>query len=523
MSTQLHQEFEAHAKDNAAVYVSENTLERLALQSLNDNLELRVGKDFQITPTKPYVAQVVAIGSISDPLSGSKPSAQLHDTGSDIFLDAADGLAVQVAIGFNGAPSGDPAQLVDHFSTVKMMVRKLRFLVTTIPDKLVVQSAEAEFLPDINTEVDETEIEYLASKYGVGKEELYRIEGLLGFSGIQTQIALSLSQDHEIDLTRLFYGLKLRGELDARVSSSTTSLTASRVLMLIPTDGISENPVVACACGGSDGSIGLAPGSQIDPSNGDINFGGIGAADKNKLDFGLGTYGDGGVGVYVPRSLADNIVDGVFPAIRVDLSSGGFVGFSANAVADFGDIDFDFVPRDLEVEVRVGFRLAAHGRIHIDLGKLGKPKIGEFHADQGSSTANVVVIRIRLAIEDGVVYLKPYIRHLSIGSFSVNLNFFSNIMSPFGNKYALLAFVIDRILEPIFAHNIPFKVRDAIKDYFVGLRWKLVDANYYGILENVVGAFTHPGSVSSMTQDSLLASAVWTNFEVSYPESTDSS
>lgn len=517
MDTQLHQEFESLAGDNAAVYVAESVLKRLALQSLIDNLQLRRGKVFQVTETKPFVAKLVHVGTLQDPTSGTMPEGSLSSSGSDIFLEVAGGLSVEVAIGFNGSATGDPPTMVDHYATVTMSVRQFKFLVSAIPSKLVVEAAEAVFIPSITAEVDDGTMGQFASTHGVDKDELHRIEGLLAYSGIQTQIALSVSQPNKIEFTRLFYGLKLSGELHAHVSSSSTSLGNSRVLMLIPSEGISSNPDTVCECGGSDNGIGMAPGSQFDPNTGDIQFGDIGPADQSKLDFGLGQNGDGGVGVYIPRSLAEVIVDGVFPAIRVDFSNNGFVGFSAHGVADFGDIDFDFVPGDLELEVRVGFRLAAHGRIHIDLGKLGKPKIGDFHADQGSSTANTVVVRIRLAIEDGVVYLKPYIRRLSIGSFSANVNFFANVLSPFGSKGALIGFIIDRILEPIFAHNIPFLVRDAIKDYFVGLRWKLVDAQYYGVLASITKHHMQPGSTTSMTNNSLLAGAEWVAFDGPYP------
>ncbi|WP_226578945.1 hypothetical protein [Acuticoccus sediminis] len=517
MNTQLHEEFEKYAGADPAIYISEVLLGKLALESLIDNLTLRVGAAFQITNTKPFSARVSRVGTIKNPGNGAMPDGKLSIAGIDIFLEVVDGLSVEVEIGFNDSPPGSAPALVDHFATVKMDVKRFKFIINVMPGKLVIEAADAVFIPEILSVISDDDKKFLAEKYGIEKEELFRIEGLLAYSGIQVQIALSVSEPKEIDFRRLFYGLTLSGELKAIVSTNTTSLTGSRVLMIVPSKGIAANSDEQCECDASDNGIGIAPGSEVEPATGEIKFGGVGPADLSKIDFGLSQQGDGGVGVYIPRDLAKVIVDGVFPAIRVDLANNGFVGFKAHAIADFGDIDFDFVPARLELEVKIGFRLAAHGRIHIDLGKIGKPKIGEFHADQGSATANLIVIRIRPAIEEGVVYLKPYIAYISIGKFTVNLQFFSHVLSPFGAATALLGFVIDRILEPIFAHNMPFLIRDAIKKYFSNLRWKLVDARYYGVLSGIVSAKMQPESTMSMTRDSLLVGAEWVNYEGPYP------
>jgi hypothetical protein len=489
----LHDEIAAAAGQDAAVYIGADTLSSLVLDALRSALTISVGSTFAVT-NPPYVARLVSATTVG----GNAPSslsATLSDSGGSISIGVIGGLRLEVALG-----ASDPAGAFVAFTTIEMLINNLEFEVEADLGRVTCTPLGAAFIPNI---IRDANFDAIVQGLGLDPIEAARVEGVLAYSGIQSLVAMSVSTPREIDLRELFPGMIFHGALRASVvgPAAPNGMTA---LLIIPGQ-ILPDPDAICDCGGVGDGLGPNhPGSATPkgPDNGTINVGGPTVPVNPVL--GRRQRAIGEAGVYIPRSLADVITTGPYPAVRVDVAGGGFIKWKATAIVDFQKVGIDFDAADGAIVLSLTCRISISGKIQADFGKLGKVTIANFSADQAAG-ANHLEIGLYVVIRDGVVYLKPVAGVIDIGPFDVDIHFGSII--GFGGAGDVLNFIFGTILASIVAHRLPGEMRSKLSDYLAKTSWKLVGIGYWiGLVNYVSHSAPNPRAQWDGLPDSLLVS-----------------
>jgi hypothetical protein len=494
----IHDEIESLAGDKPAVYVGADAVSNLALDALRRQLGLATGQLIPIV-TAPFFGKLVAAGTVG----GGILKTKLDKTGNTVSLKAIGGLTLSVDMGVV-----DDQGVEQVLSRIEMLVDDIEIEIEVGVGAIECAPAGATFLPQIKRDAN---FDQLVISLNLDRDQVARVEGVVAYGGVQTIVAQLLDEGHSIDLARLFPGVTLHGSLTIEV------IDAGGALAIIPADGMYPSPTAACEC--SDIGDGLGPNEPgtTQPGTGEgkgnggtIDIGGPTVPAPGSVDLGLRRKRINDTGIYIPRSLADVIVSGPYPAARVDVGSGGFVRWRASAVVDFQKVKLAFDLARGAIVVTLKCRAQIFGKIEIDLGKLGKFRVCDFDAEQRPG-ANEIVIALIPVAKNGSVYLKPVADSINIGKFDVTVNLGKLIGSPFGSVGAVIGFIFDTILARIIAHNLPIEIRSRLTAYLAKASWKLFDIEYWGEINNFVRELTWPqGAWWDAKPNSILVSG---NFE----------
>ena len=230
----LHEDLNRVYGDKFAVFVGESTISHLCLQSLITTLSHTVGRPFPITK-QPFATRLVSAKTANnnDPEDIRGTLAFEND---EVSLRVKGGIVLEVEIGLIDNPS-DPSQspiFRDVFATVKMLVKDLGFEIEPTRELINCRAMDGQFIPNLQR-VSEEEFSEIVTRNGLDPLEVARVEGLISMSAIQSLISLSLSETHSIDLTSLFPGLILSGNLEIDVLGNTqTSDRSNLFLKFVP-------------------------------------------------------------------------------------------------------------------------------------------------------------------------------------------------------------------------------------------------------------------------------------------------
>jgi len=470
----VHQDLCSGFKEKNAIFLGDKTISHLCLDALRKDLEYTSGATIEVTK-KPYGVSLKSVSTSSGRPVGEVEATLTHDS-DGILLRVYGGLVLEVDLGIVDAASN----LSDVFASVKMIVKDISFLVEATSNKVICTPNHAEFIPTL-TRVSDKELEAILVKHQLDRDDVARVEGLVAYSAIQTLITSSLNKGHEISLSKLFPGIKLKGLIDAEVLGPTNQ--SNSTLCIFPHDGFGSTPDLSCECSDiGDGMGDLDPGTisdnrdtgTTDPA-GSITIGLPRVPNPSDVELGRRDQGVGDVGIYFPQSEIQSFGSDAYPGVVVKARDNGFIGWRATASAAFSKSSVRLDDRRGAIVVELVFEVEVSGKVHVDLGKLGKQTICNFDADQKRDSK--LVVAFIPVIARGQVSLKPVIELLKCGNFDVEVNIGKLTGTPFGTKGAVIGFIVDEILSHNITMKLPRKIRKEIRKYMAKNAFRLIDAD----------------------------------------------
>lgn len=466
-----------------AVYLGARSFTKLALSSFRNGLGESVGK---------VIALSAALGSFgvrfdtaaTVTTGGNARDVKTHfeKVGRDIFLATDEPLRLGFTFGVlvQGA-------LVDALATISIDVSKITFAIEAGNDRINCSAGDSTLVPGITRSPD---FDQIIAKHSLDKETVTRIEGMLLYSGLATAFGKMLAAPQSVSLSSLFPGLRFNGHIDFALSSD------SQYLFLKGTQGISVPPDGACSCADVGNGIGpvqpgkVTPDTTADPTGGasvgKLTIGGPTAVNPTSPPIlGRRRSGEGDSGMYMPSDLALSLVQGPYPAVRLDVSDNGFIGWKAAGFVDFNGLNFTMDAARGRFFVELKFRAEVYGSVHVDLGKLGKIRVTEFSAEQPGPGVNSVRIAFYLVLGTSGLFLKPVLEDVNFGQFEVNLRVGTLIGTPFGFWGAVIGFIFDKILSGLIGSQIPNALDLELRRYMAKVMIPLLNAQYAAQLAGI--------------------------------------
>lgn len=507
----VYPELASFAGNDIAVYVGARSFSKLSMSSLRSSLDSAIGQTIQLAA--PAVGVYEYAVKLDSAVSGkvTSPPYNLHAefalTGQDLSLRAVENLQLTFSLVIL-----DAGKYAKTLSTLILEVKSLKFSIDAARERLFCEPGDATLVPSLQRAPD---FDATVKQFGLDADTTTRVEGMLLYSGLASAITRSLSVACEIDLLQLFPGISFQGRLSLQASSDRQFLFIKGALSIGPRDG-------ACKCPDPGNGIGqiqpgtLAPDSIINPNAapsgaiGTVRFGGPTPVTDIRKILGRRSQGQGDSGLYMPNAVAEVLVGGPFPAVRVDVRDNGFIGWKAAGIVDFSSIRFSPDVGRGRFFVELEFRAEVYGSLHIDFGKLGKVRVTEFSAEQAQPGGNKVNIGFYLVLGSDGLFLKPVLEDLTFADFNVHLRVGTIIGTPFGFWGAVYGYIFDTILEKIIGFQIPIQLDHEIRKYMQKAMFTLLDASYAATLEGLIRrgyTINHLTALYDGGSDGLLISA----------------
>lgn len=462
----LYRDINQFAAKRGAVWIGAYSVAQLALKTFERTLQATLGNVVTLQAQPFAVRLESATGNLAIP-----SQMKFKVNWPDVSLNSSDQLLLEFSLGVIQAGAW-----VDTLTRFRVVLKELSFDLQVSESALTCSIGNASHMEDLQREPD---FDALLAKHTLDSELVTRIEGMLLYGSLLSSLEKTLSVPEPIDVARLFPGVTFVGALSLGTSSD------DGYLFITGSDGILKKADCDCAIVDGlgttkPGEIVANPGADVEngQSAGTISIGGPGPiANPNDL-LGKRNRGHADIGLFVPNEMAKAIVEGPFPAFRVDARDNGTIGWKAAALVDFADMRFDFQPQIGRIGIELDFRAEVYGSIHIDLGKLGKIRVTNFSAEQKGPGVNTIVIGIYLVLGTEGLYLKPIVEDVRFGSFEVFLRLGTLIGSPWGTWGAVNGYIFDVILGALIASQIPLKLEKEIRDYMAKIMVVLIDRAY---------------------------------------------
>jgi len=469
-----------------AVYLGARSFTKLALSSYRNGLGESVGKVIALSSALGSFG--VRFDTASTATSGGNArdvKTRFEKSGRDVVLTTEEPLKLGFTFGVlvQGA-------IVDALATISIDVSKISFAIEAGNDRINCSAGESTLVPSITRAPD---FDQILTKHGLDRDTVTRVEGMLLYSGLATAFGKMLATPQAILLSTLFPGVRFNGHIDFALSSD------AQYLFLKGTQGISFPPDGVCSCADVGNGIGpVQPGKAIpdttaDPTGGasvgKLTIGGPTAVNPTSPPIlGRRRTGEGDSGLYMPNDLALNLVQGPYPAVRLDVSDNGFIGWKAAGFVDFNGLSFNMDAPRGRFFVELRFRAEVYGSVHVDLGKLGKIRVTEFSAEQPGPGVNSIRIAFYLVLGTNGLYLKPVLEDVNFAQFEVNLRVGTLIGSPFGFWGAVIGFIFDKILGNLIGSQIPNALDLELRRYMAKVMIPLLNAQYAAQLAGIRSA-----------------------------------
>lgn len=471
-------EIAAFAQDRGAVYLGAKSLANLALATFRTNLSASQGQAIRLAKA-PYFVRLDATTGMSTGQPGQRLDAIFADQAGSLFLTGTEYVHFAFSFGIYNAAG---VQIV--LTTITLEFQDIAFEVALTPTMLSCDPGEARIVPKATRVPD---FDALIALEGLDPTDVARVEGMLLYGGLATTVSQTVRSRQQIDMKALFPSVSFDGVLDSRISADAK--------FLFITGRMSQNPGFACPCNDIGDGIGpVSPGSATgdpgaDPgeaSAGGITIGGPQPVHVTNRILGIRRRGAADSGIYLPRAYLEPVIAGPFPAVRLDISDNGFIGWKAAGIVDFANANVQVDAARGRVIISFDFRLEVYGSIHVDLGKFGKIRVTSFSAEQDDPGGNKCEICFYLVIGTNGIYLKPVLEVLTFSAFHVFLRVGTLIGTPFGGWGAVIGFIFDEILSKLIEHDIPHELDKAMREYMGQAIFPLLDANYALTLANEV-------------------------------------
>jgi hypothetical protein len=440
---------------------------------------------------RPYVVRFDGAKAGAVPLAaGNLPDTMLEEIDLGVRLKVAEPLTMVFSLGI-----WEKSAFAATLASVELKVTDLSFQIEASGDALTLQPADSNLSPEIRHAADFDEI---IKQFSLDRDDVLRIEGMLSLGALAAAVAKTVSSPQTIDLKRLFPGVSLEGKSRLKVSADQKTLfvgcaktrpgSAGAPCNCLPAtmDGLGPLTPGVVAVGGHTDDMGEPIGEV-----GKLKFGGPSAVDPGKVIRAVAR-GVGDCGLYLSRAAAKDLVVGVYPAIRVDLSDNGQIGWSASALIDFSDAQFALEENPYRLVVSVSFRAEVFGRLTFDLGKLGRKHLADFNATQDGPGANTVKICVYPQLGGRGIYLKPVLEDVHIGGYSVDLPRIGTLIGSIWPGWGtLIGYIFDKILAGAVGYQIPRELELQMYRSMAAMMFTLVEFSYAAEISGLVDQLVH--------------------------------
>jgi len=473
----VYDEISSFAQDKAAVFLGADSLSTLTLDSFQTTLSSMVGRVMNLA-IKPFAVRfdAVLVGGVPSALA-KVPDTKFDSTDLGVRLNVSSPVSLRFSLGVlaNGAIAAVP-------TTLELVIEELTFLIDVGGETLTCAAGDANLIPKFERARD---FDAILNAHNIDKDIVTRVEGMLLYSGLAAAVSKTVSTPKAIDLRRLFPGVTFSGKAETQLSID------NKRLFITCTEARPGKLGAPCSClspiqdgTGPRTSSTLTKGKVTDQTPepigavGAITLGAPTPVDPRTV-VGPIRRGTGDSGLYLPNAMAREMVTSYRPAIRIDLSDNGFIGWSAAAIVDFSDFEFKEDAANGRFYVTIRFRGEVYGRILMDLGKLGKKHIADFSATQGGPGVNFVKVGCYFVLGTSGIFIKPVLEDVHIDGFEVALPRIGTLVGSFWPGWGtVIGYVFDTILNSVVSYQLPAALELEIWRSMAGFMFTLIDANY---------------------------------------------
>ena len=491
----IHYELQQYADKLPAAYLTLTPLQIVSVQRLETSYAILIDKPIPVGTAllSAILKSVTFVGAGGPTLEKGAASGQ-----HEISFKLNRKLKVDIDI----VVSSDHQKKI---STVHFEFVDIALGLSAAGNVLALEGVEFAYTQSIKREQDADKI---LDDEGIDKLEAARVEGHIAYGVVASSLTRSLGQRHEFDLEELFPAINFGDVIEL------VSLDGGGAVGIIPRGSFSINEKAACDCGAGteleldEGDIvtNIPPNPQPGDAVADVTLGGPTPENINPLtDLGPRFQGIGRVGLYLPRLMAEKLLVRALPSISVVASDNGFIGFRAVATVLFSDLKLAFDASKGGIIVSVEMEFDAYFEVTVDLGSGNRATVG--HGFVNPLGPSRVEMGFYPTINpSGEIKLRGVLNDVVISKFRVVIVAWTTWLGwAFGAIGAFVGFVIDVVLSFVFAHNLPFKLRDAVRDYIGTNEWLLLR------LGDIIGKDNptknqKPAALFDVTGDSILCS-----------------
>jgi len=448
--TQLHTDVKAIAGNQPALVFSLKALRGFLLNNFKDSVERLQNTS---VPVEGY-------SNIEAKFSGLSTNPQsfnlaLSDAGGQIKAEITPGFQATIAIHVANAPQKE-------FSTIGIDVSDLAVRLSVAAPNLILGGPDFDVTGSI---VPSATRAAALNDPGITEEDVERIEGAMAYVMPRRVVASALSTIRSIDLAKHFTAFELRGTWALHVDAGG--------LVIIPADGIVIREDTGCPLKDSVPDISTQSGTRTDISETQYSWpvvtGGIPpvvvriASDRK----------DGFASLYAPRSVWDTKFSKTMPAIVYRENDNGFIGYELTFTASLRYVRLRIDPARFGIVIDLDFLANGSVFLTVDVPCVGRSDLA--YARFSCAPSSLSILLSFVLSPTGKLVLESQVDRLSIGGVDATVSGFSRWLALAGGKAAVIGFIIDYVLKRVIEHNVPIKMRHAIKQEVNSKNFQLLD------------------------------------------------
>jgi hypothetical protein len=349
-----------------------------------------------------------------------------------------------------------------EFSHIEINVTNLNVILTASAPNLILGAPDFDAQGIIS--VSSTRAAALA-KAGITEEDVIRIEGAMAYIMPRRVVTSALSTVRSVNLAELFTAFELRGDWTLHIVNDG--------LIVIPSDGVVIRENTGCPLKDSvpDLSTKPEPRQEIDDTHYSwpITPGGFTASLVRSANDKF----DGFAGLYAPKPIWDARFSKTMPAIVYRESDNGFIGYDLTFTAALKFASLRIDPARFGIVIDLDFVANGFAFTTVDVPCVGRSDLA--YARFSCAPSNLSILLSFVLSRSGKLVLESQIDSLNIGKVEATVSGFSRWLALAGGKAAVVGFIIDYVLKRVIEHNVPIKMRDAIKQEVNSKNFKLLD------------------------------------------------
>lgn len=355
--------------------------------------------------------------------------------------------------------AGDPQS---EFSTIAIDVANLQVGLTANAPSLVLGSPDF----DVQGRVTPSASRAAAlAKPGITEEDVVRVEGAMAYVMPRRVMASALATVSSVNLSEHFTAFELRGDWALHVVAGG--------LVVLPSGGISIRENTGCPLKDSVPDLATKPGPRQDIDDTHyswpITLGGVSPSVVRRANDRL----DGFAGLYAPKPIWDARFSKVMPAIVYRENDNGFIGYDLTFTAALKYAGLRIDPARFGIVIDLDFLANGFAFLTVDVPCVGRSDLA--YARFSCAPSKLSILLSFVLSPSGKLVLQSQIDSLNIGQVDATVSGFSRWLALAGGKAAVVGFIIDYVLKRVIEHNIPIKMRDAIRQEVNSKNFQLLD------------------------------------------------
>lgn len=355
--------------------------------------------------------------------------------------------------------AGEPQS---EFSIIEITVADLRVGLTASAPLLMLGSPDFDVKGEI---VLSASREAALAKSEITEEGVVRVEGAMAYVMPRRVVASALATVNSINLAEHFRALELRGDWTLHVVNGG--------LVVLPSGGIVIRENTGCPLKDSVPDLSTKPesGQKIDDTrySWTITTGGVPNSEVRQANDRM----DGFAAFYAPKPIWNARFSKVMPGIVYRESDNGFIGYDLTFTAALKYMKLKIDPHRFGIVIDFDFVTNGFAFLTVDVPCVGRSDLA--YARFSCAQSNLSILLSFVLSRSGKLVLESQIDNLNIGEADATVSGFSRWLALAGGKAAVGGFIIDYVLKRVIEHNIPIKMRDAIKQEVNSKNFQLLD------------------------------------------------